>query len=105
MSKPGSAADDRSQASGAGDGERYAPLAPEQWKEKLKNMKDIYVMKFPRIWQSLIYLLKYKSREEICECDTNKMDWKKVKLLLKDDDLFQRMGEYWPFGSKEENYK
>lgn len=36
----------------------YVPLAPEQWKEKLKEFAKHSVIKYPRIWQSLMYLLK-----------------------------------------------
>ena len=50
----------------------------------------------PRVLQSLFYLLKY-DREEVCERDTNKLDFKKVKTLMTDE-LFKRMSEYEPFG-------
>jgi len=49
--------------------------------------------------------LKYQDRAYLCERDTNKLEWKKVKIFLKDDELFTRMSEYWPFGPKEETYK
>jgi hypothetical protein len=43
-------------------------------------------------------------REDICERDTNKLEWKKAKKLI-DEDFFKRIGEYNPFGSKEGHYK
>jgi hypothetical protein len=56
-----------------------------------------------RVFQTVFYLLGY-SREEICERDTNKLEWKKAKELL-NEDFFKRLGEYNPFGSKEGEYK
>lgn len=50
-------------------------------------------------------MLKYKTREEICEKNTNCTSWKKVKALLKNDEVFQKMSEYWPFGPKEESFR
>jgi len=97
---PASAHDGRSEF-GTKD---YMPLVPEQWKEKLKEFQKIYIVKFPRIWQSLFYLLKFKEKKEICERDTNKLCWKKTKAFLKDDEIFQKMTEYWPFGSKDDRY-
>ena len=97
-----SAYDDKSQV---GSTKEYIPLVPEQWKDKLKEFREHSVIKFPRIWQSLIYLLKFRERSKICERDTNKLSWKKTKALLKDDELFAKMSEYWPFGPKDESYK
>ena len=56
-----------------------------------------------RVLQTVFYLLRY-SREEICERDTNKLEWKKAKKLI-DEDFFKRIGEYNPFGPKTEEYK
>lgn len=83
----------------------YVPLAPEQWKDKLKDFARHSVVKYPRIWQSLMYLLKSQERSHICERDTNKLSWKKTKELLRDDKIFQAMSEYWPFGPKDESYR
>ena len=54
----------------------------------------------PRVLQTLFYLLRY-DREEVCERDTNKLDFKKVKTLMTEE-LFKRMSEYEPFGQSEE---
>ena len=39
----------------------YIPLAPEQWKDKLKDFARHSVIKYPRIWQSLLYLIFSRS--------------------------------------------
>jgi len=57
----------------------------------------------PRIFQSIFYFLGYQ-REQICERDTNKLEWKKAKMLI-DSDFFKRIGEYHPFGQKTAEYK
>jgi hypothetical protein len=46
--------------------------------------------------------LKY-TREEICERDTNKLEWKKAKKLI-DETFFTKLGNYNPFGPKEDEY-
>lgn len=55
-----------------------------------------------RVFQTVFYLLRY-TREEICERDTNKLEWKKAKKLI-DEEFFRRIGEYNPYGPKEEEY-
>ena len=40
----------------------------------------------------------------MCERDTNKLLWKKAKLNI-NDDFFNKLGEYWPVGPKEDAYK
>jgi len=57
----------------------------------------------PRVFQTVFYLLKY-SREEICERDTNMIEWKKAKNLITED-FFKRIGEYNPFGPKHDDYR
>lgn len=60
-------------------------------------------MKMPRVLQTLFYLLKYR-REEVCERDTNKLDFKKVKPLI-NEELFDRMSTYKPFGPNETDFE
>ena len=60
-------------------------------------------MKMPRILQALFYTLRY-TREEICERETNKLDFKRVKSLI-NEDLFERMARYKPFGQRESVFK
>jgi hypothetical protein len=45
--KDGSIGDDKSMAGGAGV---YTPLVPEQWKEKIRDMRFLYVVKYQRIF-------------------------------------------------------
>ena len=52
-----------------------------------------------RVFQTVFYLLGYK-REEICEKDTNKLEWKKAKNLI-NEDFFKKIGEYNAYGPKE----
>ena len=66
------------------------------------ELKNLNILKMPRVLQTLFYLLRYE-REEVCERGTNKLDFKKVKLLI-NDELFKRMSEYEPFGQSEEEY-
>jgi hypothetical protein len=94
--------EDKSMKDGTGT---YIPLVPEQWKEKVKDLRHLSVIKYKRIFQALIYLLKFKSREEVCERETNNLSWKKMQSILEVDDLFKRMSEFWPFGPKEEDFK
>ena len=37
----------------------YTPLVPEFWKNKMIEFSQLHVIKFPRIFQSLIYLLHH----------------------------------------------
>lgn len=61
-------------------------------------------MKYARIWQAVFYLLKYRERQYVCERDTNCLHWKKAKSYL-NDDFFNKLGDYWPIGPKEDSYK
>mmetsp|Transcript_16567 Transcript_16567/g.28188 ORF Transcript_16567/g.28188 Transcript_16567/m.28188 type:complete len:363 (+) Transcript_16567:1091-2179(+) len=99
--KDASIHEDKSMKDGSGT---YIPLIPEQWKEKIKDLRFLSVIKHPKIFQSLFYLLKYYDRSSICERDTNKLSWKKTKAYLGNDELFQKMSEYWPFGPKEDKF-
>ena len=82
----------------------YIALAPEQWQEKVRDFKNIFVLKYSKIIQCLFYLLKFREREDICERGTNKLKWKKAKIFL-NDDLFNKMADFWPLGEKDDNYK
>jgi len=53
----------------------------------------------PRVFQSLFYMLSYK-REDLCERDTNKIEWKKAKNSI-NEDFFKMIGQYNPWGPKE----
>jgi hypothetical protein len=41
------------------EGYNYIPLAPEQWQDKILELKSIYVLKYPKIVQVLFYFLQY----------------------------------------------
>lgn len=83
--------------------EKYIPLVPEYWKQPFLDIKELNIMKMPRILQTLFYVLSY-DREEICVRDTNSLDFKKAKTLI-GEDLFERMGKYNPLGQSENEYK
>jgi len=87
----------------------YLPLPPNQWKDSILNFAKYHVVKMPRVFQNLFYMLGYK-RDQICERDTNKLEWKKAKHILTGGpsgdgtDLFKRIGDFNPFGSKDETF-
>ncbi len=63
----------------------------------------------PRVFQAIFYLLGY-TREEICERDTNKLEWKKARLVMlgashDGAEFFHRLAEYNPFGGKDGQFK
>ena len=83
--------------------DKYYPMAPEQWRGGLLDLREYHVIKFGRVLQSLFYLLKY-DREMICEPETNKLDFKLAKRQIHGE-LFRRMGEFTPFGPKDDEFK
>ena len=70
-------------------------MQPEYWKQPFLDLKDLNIMKMPRVLQTLFYMLGC-TREEICERDTNMLDFKKVKRMI-DDDLFIGMSKFNAF--------
>ena len=106
----------RASASGGGDrtgtpsqgahpegNETYHPLVPEQWKKPVMELSMRNIIKMPRVLQTLFYLLKYE-REQICERDTNKLDFKRAKMHI-NDSLFKAMANYNPFGPNNTQFK
>ena len=83
---------------------QYFPLHPEQWKDKIMELKELSTIRFPKIFQCVFYYLKFRERQYLCERDTNKLLWKKAKLNI-NEDLFAKLGDYWPIGPKEESFK
>lgn len=71
----------------SGDGESkgppYTPCVPEMWQAKLREFAGLNVIKFPRIWQSLFYLLKFSGKDSICVPGTNKLEWKNCRQMVK----------------------
>jgi len=82
---------------------KYYPLAPEQWKSEVLGLRNFNVIKFPRVLQTLFYLLGY-TREEICERGTNALNFKIVKELI-NERMFAKMGSYEPTGSRKSEFK
>lgn len=87
----------------------YQPLPPNQWKESILTFAKYTVVKMPRVFQAIFYLLGYQ-REEICERDTNKLEWKKARLVLlgathDGAEFFKRLAEFHPFGAKDSQFK
>lgn len=64
----------------------------EEWTKSLFKLKKFKVLKMPRVFQSIMYLLEYE-REQICEKGTNKFNWKKAKKLI-DNDFITKMVNY-----------
>ena len=75
---------------------------PQQWRKEFLSLKELHVIKNPRILQTLFFLLGYK-RGDICERETAKLDFKRARNLI-NDKLFQGIGSYCPFGPKEEEF-
>ena len=86
-----------------GEDEKYIPLVPEYWKQPFLDLKELHIMKMPRVLQSLFYLLGYQ-KEQVCERDTNRLDFKLAKAFI-NDELFEQMAKYNPSGQSEKEYK
>jgi len=74
----------------------------DEWKSGLLNFAKCTVIRLPRLWQSLFYLLGY-TREEICLEGTNKLFWKYARRHL-DEGFVDKMVTYTPYGVKEGPY-
>lgn len=66
-------------------------------------MKQFTVIKYGRVLQNLFYMLGYK-KEEICERETNALDFKLAKELL-NEKLFRKMGKYAPVGPRDGEFE
>ena len=93
-------------------GPPYDPLIPEQWLPLCMELSKLYVIKYKRIFQSLFYLLQYASREEICQPDTNNLQWKRCRGFMKANfenkdtkNIYTEMAKYEPYGPKTGEYK
>lgn len=82
---------------------KYYPLAPEQWKKRFLDLRQLSIIKNPRVLQSLFYFLGY-TREQICERNTNSLDFKKAKELI-NEQLFQKIAAYNPQGQRDGEFK
>ena len=77
----------------------YFALPIEQWQAEILKLKSYNVIKWRKIFQSLFYLLGY-CREDVCERDTNRLDWKKAKGFINNQFLHELVS-YEPTGPKE----
>ena len=76
----------------------------EYFKKFFQLFVQFTVIKYPRIWQSLFYLIGCE-REEVCESRTNKLKWKVGKKLAVVDLLADKMWKYEALGEKKNEYK
>lgn len=74
----------------------------EKWKNDILELKSYKVIKMKRVFQAVFYLLGYK-REDICEENTNLLNWKKAKNFI-NDDFFKRIRDYNPVGPKDAEF-
>lgn len=89
-------------------GQQFTPLAANQWHDAILTFGKYHVVKMPKVFQALFYMLGYR-REDICERDTNKIEWKKARQILLGPnqdgaEFFKRIGDYNPFGPKEDQF-
>jgi hypothetical protein len=105
-SEVGSRAGGSSAVNDGAGGTHHTPLTPELWQEKLRGFKTVFVLKFPKIIQTLFYLLRFRERSFICERGTNCLSWKKAKVFI-NDDIFSRMNDYSVnvIGAKDEHFR
>jgi hypothetical protein len=62
----------------------------EDWRRGIFELRDYVVLKYPRIMQSLMYLLEY-DRDQVCQKKTNSLYWKDAKKLLNDEFINKMM--------------
>ena len=75
----GSIADSQMVEDRARIGPPHDPLVPQVWMARLQEFASLNIVKFPRIFQTLFYVLQYAPREELCVESTNALDWKKCR--------------------------
>lgn len=81
---------------------------PEAWKERCQAIGNLHTIKFRRVIQSIFYLLRLGTREEICEKYTNRLDWRKVRKTFTaegDQNLLVQISKFQPFGAKDGEFK
>jgi len=82
---------------------KYYPCHPEQFKNDVIKLPEFNVIKYPRVFQTLFYVLGY-DREQICERDTNALNFKLAKKLI-NEELFTKIGNYEPLGPRVGEFK
>jgi len=80
-------------------------LKADFFKQGFSAFGQSTVIKYPRVWQCLFYLLQAKRGEE-CEPNSNKLHWKNAKRQLRDSGahLVEQLIEYNPLGPKDSQY-
>jgi hypothetical protein len=58
----------------------------EDWNQRLFELKEFKILKYPKVLQSVMYLLEIE-REHICEKYSNKFYWKIAKNHINEDFL------------------
>lgn len=89
-------------------GPPYDPLVPQLWQEKLLAFAGLNVIKFPRIFQTLLYMLQHSSKEDVCLEHTNAIEWKKAREAFKEDakmNVFKMIADYQIEGPKDSEFK
>jgi hypothetical protein len=75
----------------------------EEWKKGLLNLAKSTVIRLPRLWQSIFYILGYE-REQICLEGTNKLFWKNASRFL-NEAFIDKMVSYTPYGTRQGPFK
>lgn len=89
-------------------GPPYDPLVPQLWQDKLRQFSGLNVIKYPRIFQTLLYLIQLEPKEELCVEATNAIEWKKARNAFKEDakiDIFKMIADYQFEGPKDNEFK
>lgn len=68
----------------------------EEHKKAVLGLRELTVLKMPRILQSVFYLLQYK-RQDVCLPGTNKFNWKLAKEHF-NEAFLEKMAAYSPLG-------
>jgi hypothetical protein len=75
----------------------------DEWKRGLLHLAKCTVIRLPRLWQSIFYLLGY-TREQICLDGTNKLFWKSARTFL-NEQFIDRLVAYTPYGLKDQAFR
>lgn len=78
-------------------------LEREDWKQQLAEIKQMTVIKMPKILQSVMYMLGF-TREQICEPKTNKINWKVAKQYI-EKEVPARMAKFEVIAEKNGQFK
>ena len=74
-------------------------LMQDEYKNKLKELVNFRVLKFPGIIQNALYLIGYE-KEQVDLPGTNVLNWKEARHHIDDADLFEKLKAYEWVGPK-----